>query len=94
VGIHDLDIFRTHRSPSKADPPLIIDADAVLANSVALERFQTVSRWNPQIFEAACDLELSQFAAGYRSDVDEPADALTAGKCFSSCASERNDHGR
>lgn len=43
--VHDFDIVRTRRAwrPFKAYPPLVIDADAVLAFVVALQGLETVS---------------------------------------------------
>jgi hypothetical protein len=40
VVVHDLDTFRTSVGPGEADPPLVVDPDAVLAPSVALQRLQ------------------------------------------------------
>jgi hypothetical protein len=33
--------------PDKTDPPLHVDADAVLAFSVVLQGFKLVAGWNP-----------------------------------------------
>ena len=46
VIVHNLDVTRPLGPfrPFEADPPLVIDADAVLAFPVALERFKAVSR--------------------------------------------------
>jgi len=77
VVTHYLDVFRTCRRPAEADTPLIIDANAVLAGSIAFQRFQSVARWDPQIIQAPCDLQLSEFSSSNRSDVYKPPDALT-----------------
>jgi len=37
VVIHDLDIVRVSVAPRKADPPAVVDPNAVLAIAVALE---------------------------------------------------------
>ena len=46
---------------AEADSPLVVDADAVLSGSVALQRFQPVSRWDPQILQLHGILQKSQF---------------------------------
>ena len=56
VVIHYLYVFNACCCPAKADAPLIIDADAVLAEAVALQRFEAISRRHPQIIQAARDL--------------------------------------
>ena len=40
--------------PSKAHAPLIVDADAVLAFSIALKRLQLIARWNAQAVDLSC----------------------------------------
>lgn len=56
--IHDFDDLSSATRPPKADSPLVIDADAVLALAVAPEGFQSIARRDPQVIEAASDLEL------------------------------------
>jgi hypothetical protein len=36
VVVHDLHVVDVAVSPDEADPPLVVDADAVLAGSIAL----------------------------------------------------------
>jgi hypothetical protein len=51
VIIHDLDVIGVTGLPAKAYPPLVIDANAVLTAPIALECFQPVTRWRPQIIQ-------------------------------------------
>ncbi len=78
--INDLNIFRAGWGPPEADAELAVDADTVLPLPVALERFQPVTRWNPEILQPCGDLELAQLAAGDGFDVHEPPDASPAGQ--------------
>jgi hypothetical protein len=57
--IDDLDIDRARRAlrPLKANPPLIVDADAVLALPIALKRFQPVATDGSKIVQAGCRLQ-------------------------------------
>ena len=58
--IDDFDIVGISSVPSKADAPLVIDADAVLAGAVALQRLQTVAGRNAQIVQSCRGIQLSQ----------------------------------
>src|SRR5215210_6489022 len=51
VVVHDLDALRPSVGPGKADPPLVVDTDAVLASSVASECLQSVARRHTEIVE-------------------------------------------
>jgi hypothetical protein len=59
VVVDDLYILGT-RFP--ADAPLIIDADAELPGSVALQCFQSISRRHPQVVQSVGDLKLPQLS--------------------------------
>ena len=69
--VHNLHIFNATFCPTEAHPELVIDANAVLASPVALERLQPITRRNAQIFKSAGDLELAQLAACHGFDVRE-----------------------
>jgi len=51
VVIHDLDVLGTVVSPGEADTPLIIDPDAVLPDSIAPQRLQTIARRHSELIE-------------------------------------------
>lgn len=38
-------------TPDEAEPPLVIDADAVLPGAVAAKRFEPMRRWHSQVVE-------------------------------------------
>jgi hypothetical protein len=59
VIINNFHIFRAASCPSKTDPHLIVDSDAVLATSIASQGFQTVSRRNAQVSEHIGNLQLA-----------------------------------
>lgn len=48
--VHDLYIFRVPAGPTKADPPLVVHANAVLPPTVPREALQTVSRRDTEVF--------------------------------------------
>jgi len=49
--VYDLDVIGVTRLPAKAYPPLVVDANAVLTTSIALERFQPIPRWGLEIIQ-------------------------------------------
>jgi hypothetical protein len=49
VIIHDLDIVCVPFTPNEAETPLVIDPNAVLSLSVAVQGFQTISRRRHQV---------------------------------------------
>ena len=50
--------------PTKADPPLIIDADRMLSRAITPQGFQSVARRNPQVVQTCCAIQQSQFVQG------------------------------
>jgi hypothetical protein len=61
VVVDNFDIMCLPRSPPKADPPLVIDTNAVLAGSVALERLQAIAWRKPQVVEDRCCIQHAEF---------------------------------
>ena len=44
-------------SPNETDPPLIVDADAVLSSPVAPELLKAVARRDPQVLGIGCGMD-------------------------------------
>ena len=66
--VNDLNLLWPSSSPQEANPPLVIDTDTMLTRAItmltraiALKRFETVPRRNPQFFEVLRVTELAQF---------------------------------
>jgi hypothetical protein len=55
----------------KADPPLIINANAVLTGTTAFERLKVIAQWNSQILKAISDFELPEFSSGDPGNIDK-----------------------
>jgi len=51
VIVDDLDVVGVPVLPAEADPPLIVDANAVLTGAVTLELLQSVARRDAEIVE-------------------------------------------
>jgi hypothetical protein len=80
-------------APDKAHAELVVDANAVLACSVAFERFKPVTRRGTQKLQRLGSIELRQLALRYRLDrAKSPGTgALEQGLCVGT--TERLDHG-
>ena len=60
--IDDFDCMRIPVFPDETDAPLIVDADAVLAGSFALEGFEPMAWRHTQVTQGFRRRELSEFA--------------------------------
>jgi hypothetical protein len=57
VGVDNLDLERRTRMEAEADPPRIVDADAVLPFAVTMQFLQPVSGRRPEIVHDSCRVE-------------------------------------
>ena len=92
--INDLDIFGAAGRPAEAHPELVVYPDAVLPGAVTLESFEPIPRRHPQVFQSACDLQLSKLAPSHCFDALEPLDSSAVRKGLRFGTLERNDHVR
>jgi len=77
VVIHNLHIKGIALLPDKTDPPLVIDADAVLARPVTLQSFQSVGGWYAQIIQVPGVVQHAQLTPGKLLDcLRQPPGAL------------------
>ena len=49
--VHDFDVIRIAIAPDEAEPPLVVDPDAVLSDPIVRESLQVIARWLPEILE-------------------------------------------
>ncbi len=92
--VYDLDIFCACNRPPEAYPKLLIHADAILPGTVALERFEPVSRWDTEVFKPSRDLQLSKLAPRNCLDIHESWHTLTVCEGLRVSTSERYDHNK
>ncbi len=64
VIVDDLDIEGVTIAPDKTDPPLVVDANTVLARTIARQTFQAIARRNAQIVQSGGAIKHSQLASG------------------------------
>lgn len=84
VVIHYFHIDRPFVCPDKADAPLVVDANAVLALAIPQQHFQPVARRTTQEIQRRCGLQLNQLAFRHILDVGKLA-SFAAGEqtlCF------------
>jgi hypothetical protein len=62
VVVDDLDVLRPGRGPPETDPPLVINADAVLASTVTFECLQPVAWWNAKVIQDLGSIRHGEFA--------------------------------
>lgn len=91
--VNDLHLLGSSVGPHEADPPLVIDPDAVLSDPIAFQRFEPVSRWNPEIVQRYGGSDLTQLAQRRRVDprIDRRHPFATP-QSFGVPAAERSDH--
>jgi hypothetical protein len=65
VVINNFDLVCISTAPHETDPPLIVDANAVLTLSSSVQRLQTVTRRSGQIAQLRCTIELPQFSTSH-----------------------------
>jgi hypothetical protein len=62
VVVHDLDVVGASGTPSKAEAPLLVDADAVLAGTVAGQLLEAVTWRDPEVTKGLGGVEDQQLA--------------------------------
>jgi hypothetical protein len=74
VVVGEFHVMSLAIAPHEADPPLVVDPDAVLTLPVTAERLQTVARHRTQLVETLCRMDYLELASGPRDDpmVDTP----------------------
>jgi len=58
--VNDLDVVSVPTCPNEADPPSVVDTDAMLSLAVTFQRFQPVARGNPHFFQGTGPMEIQQ----------------------------------
>ena len=64
-----LDVMGAIRFPNKANAPLVIHTDAVLALPISLECLKAIARGNPEILDILGGVQHAQFSSGYWLDI-------------------------
>lgn len=91
--VNDLHLLWSRVGPHEADPPLVIDPDAVLTDPIALKRFESIARRDAQILKKLRGPHLTKLAQRHRVDPGiDRWDAFTTPQTLGFLAPERPDH--
>src|SRR5699024_12523304 len=93
VQVNELPLFRSGVWPYDTAPPLVVDPDAVLSHSIALQRPETIPRRRPQVTQRDRGPHLTKLAQ--RDSMDPRIDrshALTTPQPLGLLVAERSDH--
>jgi hypothetical protein len=75
VVISNLDIESVPFPPSKTDPILIVDADAILSGPISLQRLKSICRWRCKIPQLFRTVDLNQPSEGRAGDALKSLDS-------------------
>jgi hypothetical protein len=64
VVVNDLDLLGTRRRPGEADPPLLVDPNAVLSDTITTERLQPIARRHAKVLQPLRSIDHHQRAEG------------------------------
>jgi hypothetical protein len=92
VVINDLNAFRAFFGPDEADTPLIVDANAMLTLTIALQGFQAIARWRTKKFQCRRTVELLKFPLCDGQDVSESGNPPSLEEGLGIGALESKDH--
>jgi hypothetical protein len=62
VVVNDFGVFGSGVGPSKADPPLLVNADAVVAGPITFEFLEPIARWHPEISDYISSIQNQKLA--------------------------------
>jgi len=92
VIVHNLNKMCVPVAPDEAETPLIVNPNAMLSFSVAVQHFQAVSRWRRQIAQFCGGRQLSKLSARDLLDSLKTPARLPLVKPLSLRAAERLNH--
>lgn len=92
VIVNDFDVALFAVRPPETDPVLVIDPDAVLTESIALQHLQSITRRRPENVERSRRVQLGELTPDYRFDPDEAANSEPCEKSLGIRMRERNNH--
>ena len=76
--VDDFHTMGTVVSPHKTDPPLVVDADAVLPRSVTSQSLKAVTRRSAQVIESPRHCQLGEFSQRHPFDVDPASHSIAS----------------
>jgi hypothetical protein len=91
VVVYNLNVVCVAIPPNETDSPLIVDANAVLSSTVALERFEMVARWNTKFLQRPGSVQVEQLPPRDALHGLEPEHGPILEQLFRVMVSKRSD---
>jgi hypothetical protein len=92
VIVADFDVKSVRPIPSKADPPLIVEADAMLTPALAFQRPQAIARRRSQAPQFDRGIQLPRFSTSHLLKRHEAQNTLALVKLFGVSAAKGPDY--
>lgn len=93
--VDDLNVVRVAVRPPKADPPLIVDPDAVLSSTIAAQLLEPIAWRRPQILKLNRRVDMAKLPEHHAPEVGrEASDRLTFPEPLGVAVSKTPNHGR
>jgi hypothetical protein len=73
VVVHDFDVVGVAAPPSEADPPLVVDPDAVLPLPIAAQSLKPVTGRDPQVVQAVRSVQHPELPQGHPLHINSQA---------------------
>ena len=93
VIVYNLHFLRPLLRPDEAKPPLVIDPNGMSAGSISTQRFQTITRWAPQIIQDAGSIKHEQLTPRLPLDGAETSRTLPPEQGLCLTTAKGLDHG-
>jgi len=94
VVIDDLNVMGVVFDPAEADPPLVVDTDAVLAETIRGKLLQMIRRRHSEVSETSRGIEHQQFTKGNAVKIRRHSpDSFASEQSLGVGVAEAPDHG-
>jgi len=94
VVVNDLNVVGVVAEPTEADSKLVVDADAVLAEPIADQLFESVGRWDLQVGKVGGGIEHNELSQSNALKIRwEAANFLTLKETFRVVVAKTANHG-
>ena len=95
--VHNLSVSDAALRPSKTDPILTVDSDAVLTLSIPFQCLQVVARRDPEILNALCVVEDEKLGSSsplqiWRTDLPSGLGVFAVEHILGALVTESQDH--
>jgi len=92
VIVDDLDFEGLRLPPDEADPPLVVDSDAVLSAPPSFQGLQTISGWDSEVLEGSRSVQQQELAPRHAFESSEPRHVFVVKEVLRVLPAERTDH--